>query len=180
MTKLPANIPAKFKFLGEIGTLPLVVTAALKLYDTKETKGNGNNPAILKWAKALGIRNYDMDSIPWCGLYVAKICADAGKDPVANPLWARNWAKFGVKSERPSLGDILVFVRDGGGHVGFYIAETPKTYWVLGGNQGDCVSFTEIAKSRLLAARRPKYINRPVSAKVYHLTSTGKVSTNEA
>lgn len=36
------------------------------------------------------------------------------------------------------------------GHVGFYVGEDAKGYYVLGGNQGDKVSVVRIAKDRLL------------------------------
>jgi uncharacterized protein (TIGR02594 family) len=175
-----ANLPAKFAFLNTVGPLPRTISEALKLYGTQEVKGNGNNPVILKWAKDLGIRDYNMDSIPWCGLFAATVCTRAGKDVVDGPLWARNWTKFGVEADHAALGDILVFVRDGGGHVAFYIAETPTTYFCLGGNQGDSVSITEIAKSRCIAARRPIYNNQPASVRRYTLSSSGHVSVNEA
>ena len=174
-----ANLPSKYAFLNMIGTLPRTIQEALKLYGTLETQGNGNNPVILKWAKELGIRGYDMDSIPWCGLFAAVVIERAGKDAVPAPLWARNWTAFGKKPYRAGLGDILVFVRDGGGHVGFYIAESDTTYHVLGGNQGDAVSICEIAKSRCIAFRRPLYTIKPPTAKAYQLSSTGKISTNE-
>ena len=175
-----ANIPAKYAYLNTIGTLPRVIIEALKLYGTLEVKGNGNNPAILKWAKELGIRDYAMDSTPWCGLFAAIVTARAGKDVVDNPLWARNWGNYGVKSPKAGLGDILVFVRDGGGHVGFYLGESKTTYHVLGGNQGDSVCIREVEKARCVAVRRSTYTNKPASVKSYVLTSSGKVSTNEA
>ena len=174
-----ANLPVKYAFLNTIGALPRTITEALKLLGTLEVKGNGNNPAIIKWAKELGIRDYNMDSIPWCGLFAAIVTARAGKDVVDAPLWARNWAKFGSKADQARLGDILVFVRDGGGHVGFYIAESATTYHVLGGNQGDSVSIVEVAKSRCVAVRRPVYNAMPASVKSFKLTSDGKLSTNE-
>ena len=51
---------------------------------------------------------------------------------------------------------MLVFERDGGGHVGFYVGEDGTHYHVLGGNQDDAVSIAKIAKSRLVASRWPK------------------------
>lgn len=145
-----------------------------------EVPGTKNSPIILAWAKELGLQNtYSADSIPWCGLFVAYVVKKAGKEPVHDPLWARNWANWGVASTTPSLGDILVFVRDGGGHVGFYIAEDDTAYHVLGGNQSDKVCFTRIAKNRCIAVRSPVYTNRPATAKPYHLEASGALSTNE-
>ena len=41
-----------------------------------------------------------------------------GKEVPAHPLWALSWSAFGAKSPAAALGDVLVFVRSGGGHVG--------------------------------------------------------------
>ena len=127
-------------------------------------------------------RVYTRDEIPWCGLYVAYVCKKAKKEVVKNPLWARNWVKWGngLKKGEAGLGDILVFSRGSGGHVGFYIGEDKLHYHVLGGNQKNKVSIIRIKKSRLLSARRAKYNNVPPTVKPYIVSNTGIVSENEA
>lgn len=102
--------------------------------------------------------------------------------PVANPLWARNWAGFGTKAAKPSLGDILVFERaGGGGHVGIYVGEDATAYHVLGGNQGDAVSIARVAKDRCLAVRRcPWKLAQPANVRPIRLAAGGALSTNEA
>jgi hypothetical protein len=50
----------------------------------------------------------------------------------------------------------LVFKREGGGHVGFYLGEDASSYQVLGGNQDDAVSVARLPKTRLIASRCPK------------------------
>lgn len=133
------------KYLEKFAPLPRVLQEGLKLYGCKEKAGRASNPEILRWADELrqaGIGvEYDADEIPWCGLFAAISCHRAGKDikPVETPLWARSWVRFGrglEPAEAASLGDVLVFVRDGGGHVGFYAGEDGEAYHVLGGNQG--------------------------------------------
>jgi uncharacterized protein (TIGR02594 family) len=115
-----------------------------------------------------------------CGLYIAIVMKRGNREVVKDPLWARNWAKFGVKVDSPMLGDLLVFSRGSGGHVGLYIFENSTHYAVLGGNQGNSVSIVMIAKNRLIASRRPPYINQPLNIRKIILDSTGiPVSTNE-
>jgi cell wall-associated NlpC family hydrolase len=80
----------------------------------------------------------------------------------------------------PMLGDTLVFKRPGGGHVGIYVGEDSQCYHVMGGNQSNAYGFTRIAKGRLVAARRPKYINQPENVRVIHLAATGAISKDEA
>lgn len=175
--------PTKYNWLGKIGVLPRVISEALKEYGTLETPGAANNKKIIDWANELGLKAiYTADSIPWCGLFVALICKRAGKSVPKQPLWALNWADYGKKVGQPVLGDILVFTRESGGHVTFYVGEDKETYHCLGGNQSDSVSITRIYKRRLYAAVRPPFFLRmPASSKAYILSEDGShVSNNEA
>lgn len=173
--------PAGYEWLGELGPLPKIIQEALKLHGTVEVPGKKNSPTIMGWAKETGLDDvYSADSVPWCGLFVAAVVQRSGREYVKNPLWARNWQHFGIYADHASLGDILVFVRDGGGHVGFYVCEDDSYYYVLGGNQSDAVTITKILKGRCIAVTRPVYKARPASAKPYHRSVAGKVSTNEA
>ena len=161
---------------------PKVLVEALSLYGTRETAGAANNPAILAWAREVGLQaSYTADSVPWCGLFVALVVKRAGFEPVAAPLWARNWATFGTAAPKASLGDVLVFVRDGGGHVGLYVGEDASSFFVLGGNQGDQVSIVRIAKSRCIAVRRcPWKLAQPSNVRPIRLAAGGALSQNEA
>jgi len=155
--------------------------SAISLIGTDEFSGGANNPKILAWARYVDLqRDYNADSIPWCGLFVAYNVAQAGMEPVDQPLWARNWAKFGTKLEQGAYGAILVFVRDGGGHVGFYVSEDSSTYHVLGGNQSDSVNITRVAKDRCIAIRWPPgMLGRLKKGRIVK-NFTGRISTNEA
>lgn len=172
-------IPEKYKYLNNI-ELPRMVNIALDQIGTKEVLGTGNDATILSWAKELGISNtYNADSIAWCGLFVALVVKRSGRIPVDKPLWARSWAKWGIRQSVAMLGDVLVFSRDAGGHVGIYIAEDKDCYHVLGGNQSDAVTITRIKKTRCIARCRPAYNNQPKSVKQYFLEAGGIISVNE-
>lgn len=174
------NLPLSYQWLGQEDA-PRHLLKAVELYGVTEAIGSRNNPAILGWAKETGLdKVYNADSIPWCGLFIAAIIKRADREPVKDPLWAANWGKFGVESKVPMLGDILVFTRNGGGHVGLYVGEDNQAYHVLGGNQGDKVSIVRIAKARMTSARRPAYTAQPVNIRKVVLKSNGKLSTNEA
>lgn len=179
------NYPKGYGWLADVGQLPKIVAEALALHGTREVPGPGDNPVILKWAAEVGkdvAAVYGDDAIPWCGLFAAVVIHRAGYPVISGPLWAKNWAKFGQKADRPGLGDVLVFQRaGGGGHVGFYVAEDESAYHVLGGNQGDAVTIARIAKSRCIAARRPYWkIAQPASVKPYKIAANGQLSVNEA
>lgn len=180
-------IPEKYKWLEKIGTLPKMVETGLKLLGTQEVVGRGSNATIMSWrdtlnARGVTIAGYSDDDIPWCGLFVAFVAylrRGLPSEVVSSPLWARNWLKYGSKAQKPMLGDVLVFERGSGGHVGIYIAEDSSSYHVLGGNQRNKVSIVPIEKARLLGARRPNYQSQPASVKQYTVSAGGKISKNE-
>ncbi len=179
------NLPKGYEWLDTVGTLPRTIQEGLALLGVAEVVGKGSNKTIIGWRDELNqagvkITGYSDDDIAWCGLFAAIVAKRAEKQVVTTPLWARSWVNFGVKPHKPALGDVLVFERGSGGHVGFYIAEDPNAYHVLGGNQSNKVCITRIVKGRLLAARRPKYNVQPESVKAYAISATGKLSVNEA
>ena len=176
-------IPSQYAYLKD-PSMPRVIREAVALYGVKEVAGDKNNPVILAWADEIGgwIGDwYDKDSIPWCGLFVAVCAARAGFPFGQKALSAKEWVRWGQKVDRPSLGDVLIFNRDGGGHVGFYVGEDDQAYHVLGGNQSDQVNITRIVKTRLWSARRCIWkVEQPASVKPVILKAAGGLSQNEA
>lgn len=110
------------------------------------------------------ILDMDTSEIPWCGAYQAFLITQTlPNEPIpANPLWALNWQKFGVKDTevtgRPHFGAIGVFKRKSGGHVGTIVAHNKTHVRVLGGNQSNSVSYTNIPKTNLVAYRWPSSV----------------------
>ncbi|MEA3041166.1 MAG: hypothetical protein QOC65_655 [Sphingomonadales bacterium] len=158
---------------------------AKNLLGLREGPAARDNPTILDWADDLDI-HYPHDDIPWCGLFVAHCVGSTLPDePLpTNPLGARNWAKFGVASP-VAPGAILVFWRESPagfkGHVGLYHGEDDTAYHVLGGNQGDSVSVTRVAKNRLVSngIRRPASFPA-LAGGVVRRKADGTLSSNEA
>lgn len=174
------TLPKKYAWLQQEGA-PRMLVEFLNIYGTLEKAGVGDNPVILGWAKELGLKEYTHDSIAWCGLAVAIVAKRAGKEVVKNPLWAANWLNFGTPVKEAMLGDVLVFSRPGGNHVGLYVGEDKDYYHLLGGNQSDMVSIMRIAKNRCKGIRRPIYKTaQPTNIRKIELSPTGEVSTNEA
>lgn len=160
--------------------LTKLVKEALVYYGIYEYPGNKDNPIILSWAKELKIYWYDHDAIAWCGLFIAYVVKRAGYKVVDNPLRALSWKDFGIGVPFPRFGDIVVFTRDGGGHVGIYIGESDDSYYILGGNQKDEVNISRLNKTRAVAFRSPPYKVTPQSVKKYFYTNQGVLSTNES
>ena len=156
---------------------------AKHLMGTKEVLGSKNNPDILDWAEDLDIQ-YSRDDIPWCGLFVAHcVGATLPQEALpANPLGARQWERFGDRTE-PRVGAVMVFWREsrngGKGHVGFYVGEDKDAYQILGGNQSDSVCLTWMGKNRFLSAHWPKSASKLTSVAVMKKRNEG-LSSNEA
>lgn len=174
------NLPTAYAWLAnEPG--PKMLVEALRLHGTVETPGAQDNPVILDWAREVGIDSiYHHDATAWCGLFMAVVAARAGKRLPYHPLWALNWARWGEEGGQPELGDVLVFTRWSGGHVGLYVGEDAAAYHVLGGNQHDAVTIARVAKERLYACRAYYAVGRPANVRPIMLTADGEISTNEA
>lgn len=166
------TLPPAFAWLASL-TGPLMVVEAVKLYGTVEAPGPAVNPTILAWARETGQDSvgYVDDEIPWCGLFMALVAVRAGKFPPPIPLRALSWSEFGVPTKTPSLGDVLVFKRQGGGHVALYVGEDNANFYCLGGNQGDAVSIVAKPKDRLHACRRPIYRQTPDNVRPVRIAS---------
>lgn len=150
---------------------------ARDLIGTREIPGPRHNSLIVNWWKRLGGFNFNDDETPWCGAFTAHCIDSAGlRYPKLYPR-AKAWASWG-KPCPPTVGAVVVFQRPGGGHVGFLVGESPTNYYVLGGNQGNMVNITPIAKNRAIAVRWPIELGLPAPG-LPKMTG-GTVSKNEA
>lgn len=181
------KLPDKYSWLlNEHAPKMIVEGLNLLQQDTQEIYGDRDNPIIMGLAKEMRVDNiYHHDETAWCALAQFVICKRAGK-PIHKEGWdllrARSFETWGnpVSTGNIMLGDILVFARVGGGHVGMYVAESEHTFHVMGGNQGNRYSIVEISKDRLSAARRYYSIAPPPNVRKIFMGSHGIVSHNEA
>jgi len=133
---------------------------AMSRYGLSEIPGSGENPAIVEMSKSLGYPFRSEDD-NWCGIFIAYCALQSGLQPPEKAYTARNWLKWGVESQRPETGDIVVFWRvspsSWKGHVGIFLnfADPRREYvHVLGGNQGNRVCVMPYEASRVLGYRR--------------------------
>ena len=153
--------------------IPPWLATMRSLKGTDEFAGGADNPIILSWRDFISrtypematyCRNYTHDDVPWCGLTMAYVMAVNGIRPVFGPtdtdkfLWADAWRQFGTKLEQPRLGCVMVFTRDGGGHVALYEGDDGDNYRIVGGNQSDSVNVTSMSKSRFSGAFWPREV----------------------
>lgn len=171
------------------------VAAARNCIGTTEIKGAKHNPLIVEmWevgftatnqAKRLTEKVWQNDETAWCGGFMAYVFAKANLAnhiPQAFPL-ARSWANAGTRLSKPAYGCVVVFSRNGGGHVGLCVGRDKHgNLMILGGNQADQVNIKPFAKSRVLAYRWCGTQKEPAQHR-YNLpvlSSNGRVSTNES
>ena len=165
---------------------PAWLAFARQQIGVREIVGPKHSPVIMGWVQRLGIKVLGIkvvdDETAWCGTFVAMCMMIAGLASPAIAVRASSWATWGRELVGPRLGCVLVFTRTGGGHVGFYIGEDATHFHVLGGNQGNAVSITRIAKDRLAKGgmRWPAGVALP-AVQVIRLNAAGvPVTVNEA
>lgn len=139
------------------------INEARKFLGLKEIKGSKHAQEILDMWKAIkrgGIRD---DETPWCAAFVGA-CLERVGIPSTRFESAKSYLGWGEKLDRPVLGCVVVFSRDGGGgHVGFVVGQSPSgNLLVLGGNQDDAVNVREFPLSRKPSYRWPLNEQLPV------------------
>jgi len=160
------------------------------LTGTREAPGSKDNPFIIEMAHEVVRRYpdlkgnvgwYNHDSIPWCGLQMAYCMAINGIKPSPAPLSALDWAGWGVALKVPTPGAVLVFMRQGGGHVTLYESEDKDFYYCRGGNQSDMVNVTKIPRSRnITAIRWPAGVPLPTAGRKIGATGNAVKAGSEA
>lgn len=160
---------------------PAWLTEARRHLGVAEVPGPKHSPVIQSWLHKLRAWWND-DETPWCGVFVAA-CMDAVGIPLPK-YWmrAKAWAEWGSRLSAPIPGCIVVFERQGGGHVGFVVGRTAKGHlMVLGGNQGNRVSIAPFDRTRVVAYVWPSGVPMPVHSALAVLDAgSAQLSTNEA
>lgn len=136
-------------------TQPAWLAEARRHDGAKEVPGPKHSLLILGWLKALGAWWSD-DETPWCGVFVAHCMRLAGQPLPKHWYRAKDWLNWGESLVQPCLGCVVVFGREGGGHVGFVVgSDAQGRVLCLGGNQGNAVNVRAFERSRVLGYRWP-------------------------
>lgn len=164
-------------------TEPLWLVAARGYIGVREIPGAPTAPTITRWLQQLQAWWQD-DETPWCGTFVAACMRDAAISPLPK-FWmrAKDWLNWGQELSGPCVGAVVVFEREGGGHVGFVVGrDTQGRLLVLGGNQGDQVKVSPFIAARAVGYRWPTGINHPAVgwSELPVSAATGAASRNEA
>ena len=168
---------------------PKMVVEALKLYGKGQMQPGWVEEANFVRGTPYANQEIDLyndDSISWSGLAMAIAAARSAEGqpdlyPPNNYLAALAWTSWGeaIAEDKAMLGDVLVFVRSGGGHVAIYVGEDSGAFHILGANEPDAFNITRKAKSTLYAVRRPSYRNQPANVRKIFMGDDGPLCVNE-
>jgi uncharacterized protein (TIGR02594 family) len=123
----------------------------------EEIPGNEDNPRIVEYLRTV----FDCgqhDEVAWCSAFANWCIAHAGFNPTHSAL-ARSWLNWGIALRVPVPGAVMVFARGSQswqGHVAFYVGEGRVGYKVIGGNQGNAVSYATYSRESLIGIRWPE------------------------
>lgn len=123
----------------------------------QEVPGSGANPRIVEYLRSttLGGSAASLDETPWCSAF-ANWCVERAEYAGTDSAWARSWLDWGVETDSPRAGCIVVLERGvTSGHVGFFVSKTATSIVLLAGNQSNKVCEAEYPLSRLLGYRIP-------------------------
>lgn len=144
----------------------------------REIKGASHAPEILQFWKDIKRGGIKDDETPWCAAFVGAVLERAG---VTSSRYesAKSYLQWGVTLAAPAVGCVVVFSREGGGHVGFVVGQDKAgNLLVLGGNQSDAVNIKAFARERVTGYRWPAGVQRVAGA--LPTLSGAELSRNEA
>jgi len=152
---------------------PQWLAIARPLVGLHEIHGPEHAPEILDMWRAIKRSGIQSDETPWCAAFVGACLERAG---IRSSRFesAASYLTWGVRLDGPAHGCIVVFSREGGGHVGFVVGiDRAGKLLVLGGNQGDSVCVKAFAQERVTGYRWP--LDVPILA---HALQIGAAETS--
>ena len=155
------------------------ITEAKKHIGTKEIPGAKHEPKILAWWKAIKRGGIKSDEVPWCAAFVGG-CLEAVGIVSSRYESARSYMTWGKAIPAPLPGCVVVFYRDGGGHVAFVVGvDKSGNLMCLGGNQGNAVTIAAFSRDRAIGYRWPAAAPLPRTTAL-PVMAGGTLSRNEA
>lgn len=134
---------------------PVWLQEARKHIGLTEAKGAKHTPEILQMWKDIKRGGIKDDETPWCAAFVGSMLERVG---IRSSRFesAKSYLQWGDGLTSPCVGCVVVFSREGGGHVGFVVGKDKDgNLQVLGGNQGDAVNIKSFPVSRVNGYRWP-------------------------
>lgn len=154
------------------------ITEANKHVGLYEKKGPAHHPEIVQFWKDIKRGGIKDDETPWCAAFVGAMLERCGIRSTRFES-AKSYLQWGVTLTNPVVGCVVVFSRDGGGHVGFFLGYDKKgNLLVLGGNQSDGVNVRAFPVERATGYRYPATLPIPTTAAP--ILSAGPLAVKES
>lgn len=154
------------------------VEEARKFIGLSEINGAQHAPEILQMWRDIKRGGIKDDETPWCAAFVGAMLERAGFRSSRFES-AKSYLQWGQQLVMPVPGCVVVFTRQGGGHVGFAVGrDKAGNLLILGGNQADAVNIKAFPVSRVTGYRWPADLlvpNEPLST-----LSAAELSEREA
>ncbi len=159
---------------------PTWLAHARRYEGVTEIPGAPTAPKIAAWLKLLKAWWAD-DETPWCGVFCAAVMRECSIPVPAAWYRAKAWLEWGTRAAIPSAGCVVIFDRQGGGHVAIVVGQDGKgRLMCIGGNQGNRVSIAPFDRSRVLGYRWPPGEPFPPIQVLPVMSASGASSSNEA
>ena len=137
---------------------PSWLVEARKHIGLSEVKGPRHQAEILQMWKDIKRGGIKDDETPWCAAFVGAMLERSGVRSTRFES-AKSYLQWGRTLVDPVVGCVVVFSRDGGGHVGFAVGRDEQgNLLVLGGNQSDEVNIRAFPVSRVTGYRYPEEV----------------------
>lgn len=140
--------------------LPTVLPPWIRIAKTQigvhETR-NGETKRIIEYHATTTLKATE-DEVAWCSAFVNWVMMKAGIERTHSAA-ARSWLGWGKRSKYFTKYAVVVLARGNSswqGHVGFAIDDLGDSIRVLGGNQGNAVSYAIYPKKRVLGYMWPE------------------------
>lgn len=159
-------------------TEPVWLIEARKHIGLAEKKGPTHSPEIVQFWKDIKRGGIKDDETPWCAAFVGAMLERVA---IRSSRFesARSYLQWGKALPGPAVGCVVVFSREGGGHVGFCVGKDINgNLLVLGGNQGDAVNIRAFPVWRVTGYRWPS--ERPVPVDPLPVLGAAELSRDES
>lgn len=157
---------------------PSWLIEARKHLGLSEVKGAAHNAEILKMWRDIKRGGIKDDETPWCAAFLGAMLERVGIRSTRFES-AKSYLQWGVTLTNPVVGCVVIFSRDGGGHVGFFLGYDEKgNLMILGGNQSDGVTIRAFPVERATGYRYPATLPIPTTA--VPILSAGLLAVKES
>jgi uncharacterized protein (TIGR02594 family) len=134
-----------------------ILEQALSYYGQQAIVGYDTNKIIERFYEEAGHPEIKGDETPWCAAFLNAVLFEMDA-PNTGSLLARSFLNLGINTDKPEMGDIVVFWRESKeswkGHVGIVIRVDGSMVYALAGNDNNMVAIHPYSTHSVLGYRK--------------------------